>query len=109
MKKNPFILTAVLAGLVLGACGSASASSYTINDHTWVAAGHSRSDAMSTDGVNGTAWMDVVGSKSIYNVYGINVVRSGYDMVSPSPRSGTQSAFESISVNVQRSFGRASG
>ncbi|HFQ81101.1 MAG TPA: hypothetical protein ENK33_06995, partial [Desulfobacterales bacterium] len=78
MKKNPFILTAVLAGLILGACGSALASSYTIKDHTWVAAGHSRSDAMSTDGVNGTAWMDVVGDKSTYNVYGINAVRSGH-------------------------------
>ncbi len=77
MKKHPFILTAILAGLVFGACGNVSASPYTISDHTYVAAGHSRSNKMSTKGINGTAWMDVVGKKSVFNVYGINVTRSG--------------------------------
>lgn len=83
MKKHPFILTAILAGLVFGVYSSASASSYTINDQTYVAAGHSRSNEMSTSGmneygINGEGpWMDVVGDKSIFNVYGINVTRSG--------------------------------
>ncbi len=77
MKKHPFILTAILAGLVFGAYGSALASPYTISDHTYVAAGHSRSNKMSTNGIGGSAWMDVVGKKSVFDVYGINVTRSG--------------------------------
>ena len=70
MKKNPFILTAVLAGLILGACGSALASSYTINDHTYVREGHSRSNA-------NNGWKDIIGDESDFGVYRVDVNRSG--------------------------------
>ncbi len=70
MKKHPFILTAILAGLVLWTCGSASASSYTINDNTYVREGHSRSNA-------NKGWKDIIGEESVFGVYGINTSRSG--------------------------------
>jgi len=80
VKENSFILASVFAVLAFGTCGNALASPYTISDHTYVAAGHSRSNAISTDGINGTAWMDVVGNSSVFNVYGINVTRSGHNI-----------------------------
>ncbi len=83
MKKHPFILTAILAGLVFGACGSVSASPYTISDQTLVIGKHSRPDPSPNDDstlYSYTGWQDVIGVPGTFGVYGIDATRVGHNI-----------------------------
>jgi len=66
MRKQ-LSISAILLGLLLT---SGLASAYTINDMTFSLEGHSRS-------TNNNGWADVVGNPVDFEVFGVNISRSG--------------------------------